>query len=316
MKKIIKKIFIFIFILGCLCLLLFIGANIYRRVRYGDFYQKTLVVASNDGLGDGYTPQDLTAYKYDEEIIYFTCGTMQNGPSRIYVIRGNKEEMYFELLDESDNLIHEDFEGIATTGDYLLIAGGDKLYQVNLNNIGLDDDNETNFLNNRQAKQVKVDDVIDLEAKAQFLYVNMNNTSSLQDDSLIVGGSFENGKSYAYVYNLSQIFANKLTYKYRFEVPKETEGLAIANNQIMLVIPNGAFNASTYNLYDMPTEFDEENTYILDDRYLKSSIEGPSLAAGLDYVDGNFITLFQSASNDYIYGKFIFTNKIIALEVN
>ena len=38
------------------------------------------------------------------------------------------------------------------------------------------------------------------------------------------------------------------------------------------------------------------------------------MAEGLDYLDGEVITLTESASNKYIFGKFFFANKIVSLK--
>ena len=45
-----------------------------------------------------------------------------------------------------------------------------------------------------------------------------------------------------------------------------------------------------------------------------SEMKGPAMAEGLDYYDGKVITLTESASDKYIFGKFFFANKIVALD--
>jgi broad specificity phosphatase PhoE len=44
-------------------------------------------------------------------------------------------------------------------------------------------------------------------------------------------------------------------------------------------------------------------------------IKGPAMAEGLDYLDGRVITLTESASDKYIFGKLFFANKIVSLEI-
>ena len=41
-----------------------------------------------------------------------------------------------------------------------------------------------------------------------------------------------------------------------------------------------------------------------------------ALIVGLDWYDGKVITLTESASNKYIFGKFFFANHIVALDFN
>ena len=39
------------------------------------------------------------------------------------------------------------------------------------------------------------------------------------------------------------------------------------------------------------------------------------MAEGLDFTDGKVITLTESASNKYIFGKFFFANYIVSLDI-
>ena len=43
-------------------------------------------------------------------------------------------------------------------------------------------------------------------------------------------------------------------------------------------------------------------------------IKAPAMAEDVDYYNGKIITLTESASDKYIFGKFFFANKIFALE--
>ena len=43
-------------------------------------------------------------------------------------------------------------------------------------------------------------------------------------------------------------------------------------------------------------------------------VKGPAMAEGLDYMDGKVITLTESASNKYIFGKLFFANQIVGLQ--
>ena len=40
------------------------------------------------------------------------------------------------------------------------------------------------------------------------------------------------------------------------------------------------------------------------------------MSEDLDYYDGKVITLFESACDKYIFGKFFFANKIVSLDIN
>ena len=47
-----------------------------------------------------------------------------------------------------------------------------------------------------------------------------------------------------------------------------------------------------------------------------NEIKGPAMSEDLDYYDGKVITLFESACDKYIFGKFFFANKIVSLDIN
>ena len=43
---------------------------------------------------------------------------------------------------------------------------------------------------------------------------------------------------------------------------------------------------------------------------------GPAMAEGIDYYDGKVITLTESASDKYIFGKFFCATKIVSIDIN
>ena len=63
---------------------------------------------------------------------------------------------------------------------------------------------------------------------------------------------------------------------------------------------------------DSGLTFDGAPVYYLCDPL--NVVKGPAMAEGLDYYDGKVITLTESASNKYIFGKFFFADKIVGLD--
>ena len=76
---------------------------------------------------------------------------------------------------------------------------------------------------------------------------------------------------------------------------------------------------SVYYVYDESNAVDSGETldgapvYFLGE--CQSEMRGPAMAEGLDYYDGKVITLTESASDKYIFGKFFFADKIVSLDV-
>ena len=71
-----------------------------------------------------------------------------------------------------------------------------------------------------------------------------------------------------------------------------------------------------YYVYDLDKAtdsgllFDGAPVYYLDN--LEREIHGPAMGEDLDYYDGRIITLTESASQKYIFGKFFGATKIVA----
>jgi len=67
------------------------------------------------------------------------------------------------------------------------------------------------------------------------------------------------------------------------------------------------------NATDSGKYFDGAPVYYLDN--LEKEIHGPAMGEDLDYFDGKIITLTESASAKYIFGRFFGATKIVALEI-
>ena len=48
---------------------------------------------------------------------------------------------------------------------------------------------------------------------------------------------------------------------------------------------------------------------------LEKEIHGPAMGEDLDWTDGKLVTLTESASNKYIFGKFFFADDIVMLDI-
>jgi hypothetical protein len=72
-----------------------------------------------------------------------------------------------------------------------------------------------------------------------------------------------------------------------------------------------------YNLADIKASdetFDGAPVYYLDN--LEKEIHGPAMGEDLDYYDGKIITLTESASTKYIFGKLFGATKIVGLNID
>jgi hypothetical protein len=77
---------------------------------------------------------------------------------------------------------------------------------------------------------------------------------------------------------------------------------------------------TVYYVYDLSKindsgeTFDGAPVYYLDN--LEKEIHGPAMGEDLDYYNGKIITLTESASTKYIFGKLFGATKIVGLDIN
>ena len=316
MKKAIKIILITFISIIALLLLVVLGLNIFKYAIYHEYYSIRTNVAINEGLGSGYIPQGITKVNYDNSDYYLTSGYMSNGSaSRIYVI--DKDGYYYvNIFDLEGNLYDTHFGGIAYYNEMVYISTDSEVYIISFLDI----------LSSKEDKQVEAIDVVKTRTAASFMCIN-------QQHNLLYVGEFNNGKEYqtnheekvndgkntyyAYVdvYEASS-FSNDSDILYTYAIRDKVQGFAISDDKIVLSTSFGLASSYFY-VYDIPSNFDKENVYYLDDRYLTKTIKGPAMAEGItyDYNDDKFITLFESASNKYFFGKLFFANKIVALDI-
>lgn len=325
MKKILKIIFISLISIILVCFLIILGLNIFKREIYPKYYEIKEDLAVNPGLGDGYVPNSVTSFERDGKLVYLTCGYMnKNIPSRVYIIDG-KNTTYFNILDENDELVYSELEGITVYYDNVIVSSLSSLYILSLDDMleEVDDDDEKQELsfNSLPNNQVKAVDTIELEIRASFLHSNS------VDNYLYVGEDIRESTKGVHVNNNANIYSakirayylpdllnHKLNIKANYIVRDEVKGMAIGNDKLVLVTSSG-FSSSHIYVYDLPKTYDDGNTYYLDDRYLLDDIKAPILATGLDFINDRFVTLFASASNKYFIGKFFFANKIVGLDI-
>jgi hypothetical protein len=67
-------------------------------------------------------------------------------------------------------------------------------------------------------------------------------------------------------------------------------------------------------LTDSGKTLDGAPVYYLDK--LMKEIHGPAMGEDLDYYDGKIITLTESASDKYIFGKLFGATKIVSLKID
>lgn len=311
LKKILRKILwkVLLAVLG-LAILTIGVLNVAKYAIYPEYYLMRTNICVNPGLSDGFVCQGIAASEENDLIL--VSGYMKNdSASRIYAVDSFDNFHYVQLKQGN-----EDFTGhaggVATTNGQVYIASGGKIYTVALEDVILANSGDT----------VDIGEGIEVNNAASFVYT---------DDTYLYVGEFHDGGKYTIeghenetaegthyaicsVYALDDLSAPVKIYSIRNKV----QGICFSPDGTVVMSTSYGLADSVYYVYDVNDAVDSGKTmdgapiYYLDQ--LRKEVKGPAMSEGLDYRDGKVITLTESASNKYLFGKLFGANKIVGLE--
>ena len=316
MKKIlliVGKVVMFI-ILGVIALFLLtvIGLNVAKHFIYSEYYSIKTNICKNPGLNDGFVCQGIAVS--EENGVILVCGYMKDKRnSSIYVTDFESNSYYVELTRAGEKYTGH-AGGLAITGDTVYIANAKKIYSFPLESV----------------LSAKNGDIVDMGSGTK---VNTNASFVYTDEEFLYVGEFHDGGKYV-IENHEHETAEGTHYaictKYALnDLETPVAVYTLRNNvQGICFTPDGKAVLSTsygltdtvyyvYNLADIKVSdetFDGAPVYYLDK--LEKEIHGPAMGEDLDYYDGKIITLTESASTKYIFGKLFGATKIVGLNID
>ena len=285
------------------------GLNVAKFAIYSDYYSVKSNVCKNPGLGDGFVCQGICAYEEGEK--FFVSGYMKDGSaSRIYVTDKNDDSYYVSLsLDGKKFDAHAG--GIAVHADKVYVSDFDAIYIIRLSDV----------LGAKKGDTVEISEVISVDNAGSALYA---------DGEYLYVGEFHNGTNYVtdhpyetpdgtYYAIISCYSFDDLTKPVKvYSIRNEVQGMCFTPNGKVILSTSYGLADSHYYIYDESKAIDSGLTHEGAPVYYlcetEKVVKGPAMAEGLDYYDGKIITLTESASTKYIFGKFFFANKIVALD--
>jgi len=313
MKKALKitgKILLwFISILLALVILILGGLNIAKYGIYSDFYSYRGVVCQNPGLNDGFVHQGICVDDGSGKILL--SGYMaDHSASRVYITDTENND-YYVSLNKDGKAFTGHLGGITVSGETVYIASEDAVHILPL----------TSIMNAKKGDTLNIEQSIAVNNQASYIY---------SDDTYLYVGEFHDGKQYVtehpyqtqdglYHAIISRYDLKDLTKPNRvYSVRDKVQGILFAEGKIVLSTSYGLAD-SNYYIYNEADCIKSEHTLDGAEVYYVNNLEkeftGPAMAEGLDYYDGKVITMSESASNKYIFGKFFFANKIITLDI-
>lgn len=309
-KKIGKIALIVLASLLALFLLVRGGLNISKFVIYGEYYSIESRVCANPGLSDGFVCQGIAAYEKANKI--FVSGYMKDhSASRIYVTDPDSNSYYVSLSINGKSYTGH-AGGIAWHGDNVYVASDDALYVLPIDAL----------LNAKNGDTIAFVDKIPVNNQASFVYA---------DENYIYVGEFHDGGQYVtnhpyetpdglYHAIVSRYPANDLSKPDKvYSIRNKVQGICFTPDGRVVLSTSYGLADSVYYVYNEKDAIDSGLT--LDGApvyYLNGcvkEIKGPAMAEELDWYNGKIITLTESASDKYIFGKFFFANDIVTLDI-
>ena len=293
-----------------LVLLVIIGLNIAKFGIYNEYYSIKENVIKNPGLNDGFVCQGLCVTDSGKEV-FFVSGYMKDkSASRIYATEPNGT--WYVSLYKDGKPFTGHAGGISLLDGNLYVASGSRVYTIPTSTV----------------LQAKSGDIIDIGGGDA-----VNNAASFiySDGMYLYVGEFHDGGAYVIeghenetaegthyaicsVYEPGKFDTPVCVYSIRNKV----QGICFGSDGAVVMSTSYGLADSVYYVYDRAEatdsgkEFDGAPLYYLDK--LKREVKGPAMAEGLDEYKGKVITLTESASNKYIYGKLFFADQIVALD--
>ena len=291
-------------------LILTVGVlNIAKFVIYSEYYSAKDNLCKNPGLSDGFVCQGICAVDETDRIL--VSGYMKDKTaSRIYVT-DTEDNAYFVKLSKNGKDFTGHAGGISMNEDTVYIANGSRLYFFSLSAL----------LDANEGDTVEIGEGVAVNNSASFCYA---------DEKYVYVGEFHDGGKYVteHPYETAEGTHCAIVCRYThdnlenpdkiYSIRDKVQGICFTPDGKVVLSTSYGLKDSHYYVYNEADAKDSGKTldgapvYYLED--CLRDIKGPAMAEGLDYLDGRIITLTESASDKYIFGKFFFANKIVSLK--
>lgn len=311
-----RGLIIFLKVVACTLIIiaiLLISIRVGEKLAFAPFYNSAKNELPIPGVNSGFVGQGLD---YIEEEDYFlTCGysAKKGEASMVYVMKadGSSYKTVLKNADGSDYTGHTG--GIAHSGDYCYITGDDGCDVFMLNDI-------------LSGKEAQKQGVITSPQGHDPAYVVVRN-GKLYEGSFYRAGNYEtplneriqtpcgdNNTALIYVYELdaSARFGVNPTPVEAYSTTGLVQGMTFTDKEIVLSTSYGL--APSHLLYYTLSQARSEEKdiggislklYYLDGSVLTRKVTAPPMSEEIYYKDGRIFIMTESASNKYIFGKFM-----------
>lgn len=319
--------FIFKLIFTLICIVIFVpvflwgGANYAKFWVYNNYYKIESNVCVNPGLDDGFVCQGVCAAEDAGKIL--VCGYMDDSSnSRVYVVDIETNEYYHVKLTRNGGDLYKGHAGgMATSGDTVYIANASKLFVFSL----------TSLLSAKDGDFVDIGSGVPVNNAASYVYC---------DEDYIYVGEFHHTKDdydKAHTLDDGETVVNAIVSRYThndiqnhsgdeaavpdriYTVREKVQGICFTPDGKIVLSTSYSIAHSYYYVYNAADCTDTGKTLggvpVFELGKCTKEIKAPAMSEDLDYYDGKVITVYESASNKYGFGKLFFANDVNAIDI-
>ena len=286
------------------------GLNVTKFLIYPEYYSIESNLCLNPGLSDGFVHQGIGVIDSEDKIV--VSGYMKdNSASRLYVTDLNNNSYYVSLYSNSKEFTGH-AGGVSCSKDNVYLVSDNSIYIITIDAL----------LNAKNEDIIDIGDGIPVNNEASFSYC---------DDTYLYVGEFHDGQNYItnhqYQTNDGTFYAIVSKYDLNdlikpikiYSIRNKVQGICFTPDGKVILSTSYGLADSHYYVYN---DADAINSNLTLDGapvyYLNNclnDIKGPAMAEGLDYYKDKIITLTESASDKYIFGKFFLANYIVLLDI-
>ena len=319
--------FIFKLIFTLICIVIFVpvflwgGANYAKFWVYNNYYKIESNVCVNPGLDDGFVCQGVCAAEDAGKIL--VCGYMDDSSnSRVYVVDIETNEYYHVKLTRNGGDLYKGHAGgMATSGDTVYIANASKLFVFSL----------TSLLSAKDGDFLDIGSGVPVNNAASYVYC---------DEDYIYVGEFHHTKDdydKAHTLDDGETVVNAIVSRYThnaiqnhsgdeaavpdriYTVREKVQGICFTPDGKIVLSTSYSIAHSYYYVYNAADCTDTGKTFggvpVFELGKCTKEIKAPAMSEDLDYYDGKVITVYESASNKYGFGKLFFANDVNAIDI-
>lgn len=319
-----KKVVVAILSVLLAVTVLLLGIRIGERIAFAGFYANADEEFTTPGMSKGFVGQGLDYIS--EENAFLSCGynAKKGQPSSVYYIDSNGKSRETVLKNADGSAYTEHTGGIAHYGGYVYITGAS----------GCDVFNLSDFIQGK-AEAKKIGEIYSptghdpafVTVHGDKLYegsfYRQGNYETPENERITTPSGDEN-KAIIYVYQLggSENFGVSATPVEAYSTGGLVQGMTFTQTHIVLSCSWG-LSASHLYFYDvahlqeglLTVGGEQIPLKYLDSSALAKSVTAPPMSEEIVYKDGKIYIMNESASNKYIFGKFMSGLKIYSYKV-